>query len=160
MEEPSISVDTQYSELYQHFRLEIGLIWRTLPVTAAIVGAAVVSGFGLVSDWVAREAILLIALGMTVALTLILGKFRYYSELFEHTLTEMETSRAVKVIQKRSNVRDDLPITRYWYPKVPQGWQQKVGADATLIWAMRFLVVVLLALTIYNAASRLGLPDS
>jgi len=151
----------QYREAYESMRQHSRLVWQIPPIVATIDGAVLVSAFTfLQTNWVVREVLIVFALVLTVALFHAMNKHRYFDEIEQGTLSQIEDELNVKRIQRLTVPHKDSWARRgYWCQKAPSPWSLRswpqplpleLSAYRGLFVAMWFFVAGLVFLAGWN----------
>jgi hypothetical protein len=150
-QEPKISPETQYKEVYESRRQHDRFIWQTPSIIVALDAAAVVASWAVKGiDWWAREFIIAFALILTAVLTFALIKHRYFIELEEKTLLALEKEHAQKYIQRMTKPKRGLDYWAKSGKKHDPTTFQKFSAHRLFKWGMYLICFLLLALLVLN----------
>ena len=137
------SILAQYHECCEYLRYHDRAIWQT-PLAASTIGGALAAfNFAYVKDWRAREIILVIAFLLVASLFYALLKHRYFAEVEQGTLAQLERTLDVKLIQRTTS--PVLGEKAYYFPKKPAKCL-RWSAVTLFKYAMILLLVALVVL--------------
>ena len=146
-QQPRISLEAQYREVYESRRQHDRFIWQTPAIVVVVDGALMVTTFAFVHYWLIREFIIAFALIMTAVLTFALIKHRYFIDLEEDTLQALEDECADKRIQRMT---EPTKGKVYWAKAETPNWLQKKSAHRVFRWGMYLICSILFALLFVN----------
>jgi len=142
-----MSQEIQYTECYNHLRHHDRLIWMLPSVAYAINAGVLYAAFQLPFNNIVyiliREILILIGALLTFALLVAMIKHRYFSEIEQGTLSQIENAANLNRIQRTTFPDQNA---NYWYTKTPQGCLECCSAHKTLIKIMYLLLFILIAL--------------
>lgn len=140
------------------------MLWQ-IPTTVSIVNAGMITiayayiGVENIGGLIAREALLLMSLIITLTLTFSLFKHRYMIDMAVGTMIKIEDALRerfdMKCVQRYSMPESGK---EYYYATQP-GWFSKRSAHRLFIRAMLFLCVVLVVLIILNVCLFVFVPS-
>lgn len=146
-EEPRISPEAQYREEYEAWRQHDRFIWQTPSIVVVVDGVIIATSFAFQVPWWAREVIIGFALILTLVLTFALFKHRYFIDLEQETLLELERTHAEKCIQRMTEPEKG---TEYWHKEEKPAWLQKQSAHRLFRWGMYGASWLMLTLLVLN----------
>jgi hypothetical protein len=149
----------QYHEVWEYLRHHNNLIWAMPSVAAAIASGVIIGAFRFVNDLIAREGILGLGATLTFILYIAVVKNRYFYNIEEKTLREIETKMELKHLQGKTLREDPQDPNVYWYWK-KANWIQSVHAHESFVVGMLILFGILVMLMIVTAFSVNTVPTS
>ncbi|MBN1367526.1 MAG: hypothetical protein JW967_06345 [Dehalococcoidales bacterium] len=129
-----ISPEVQYQQEYESWRQHDRFIWQMPSIIITVAIAAIVTAWAVEMPWQVRECIILASFILTSAMFLTLNKHRYFIDLEQLTLLNMEAKYAELCIQRLTDPKDKVykarQITKdeFWAPQVPQNKLQGYSA--------------------------------
>ncbi|MBI2871650.1 MAG: hypothetical protein HYY00_00485 [Chloroflexi bacterium] len=146
----AITAQDQYRECAASWRAHDRNIWQIPAVIALLDGAGLVSAFGLPLTMLMREAVVGVALLLTLALTYALAAHRHWAQVERQTLVTIEVQAQQVPLLHWPGPRDrNARASDYWHTQDAPWWYWK-SAYVLLFIAMLLVIVLLIALLVLN----------